>query len=113
MTYCVALNLDAGLVFAADTRTNAGVDHIASFRKLTVLVATQERTVVVLNAGNLATTQSVLNLARRRRTRPGSMSATTAAFTTLPVSWARRCARSSGRKAGDRTAAAVLISAPA
>ncbi|MCG9051577.1 peptidase [Laribacter hongkongensis] len=71
MTYCVALNLDAGLVFAADTRTNAGVDHIASFRKLTVLVATQERTVVVLNAGNLATTQSVLNLARRRQDEGG------------------------------------------
>ena len=34
MTYCVAMRLKAGLLFASDTRTNAGVDHIASFGKM-------------------------------------------------------------------------------
>ncbi|MFI4988814.1 MAG: peptidase, partial [Alphaproteobacteria bacterium] len=36
MTYCVAIQLDEGLVFMSDSRTHAGVDHIASFRKMTV-----------------------------------------------------------------------------
>ena len=66
MTYCVALNLKDGLVFASDTRTNAGVDHIALFRKMHLFQTPGERTVVLLNSGNLATTQSVISLLRTR-----------------------------------------------
>lgn len=66
MTYCVALNLKDGLVFASDTRTNAGVDHIALFRKMHLFQQPGERTVVLLNSGNLATTQSVVSLLRTR-----------------------------------------------
>ncbi len=62
MTYCVGMLLKAGLVLAADTRTNAGVDNIATFRKLHVWSRPGERTLVLLGAGNLATTQSVVSL---------------------------------------------------
>jgi putative proteasome-type protease len=62
MTYCVALRLNGGLVFAADTRTNAGVDNIAQFRKLYVWRKPGERVIVLLSAGNLAVTQSVVSL---------------------------------------------------
>jgi putative proteasome-type protease len=66
MTYCIAMRLDAGLLFASDSRTNAGVDHIATFRKMSVFEAADERLVVLLSAGNLATTQSVVSLLRQR-----------------------------------------------
>ena len=60
MTYCIAMRLDAGLLFASDSRTNAGVDHIATFRKMSLFEAQGERLIVLLSAGNLATTQSVV-----------------------------------------------------
>lgn len=61
MTYCVALRLDRGLVFAADTRTNAGVDNIAQYRKLHFWRQPGDRVLVLLSAGNLAITQSVVS----------------------------------------------------
>jgi putative proteasome-type protease len=66
MTYCVAMRLQAGLLFASDTRSNAGIDHISTFRKMNVFEQPGERMICVLNAGNLATTQSVLSLLRQR-----------------------------------------------
>lgn len=66
MTYCIAMRLDAGLLFASDSRTNAGVDHIATFRKMSLFEAQGERLIVLLSAGNLATTQSVVSLLRQR-----------------------------------------------
>ena len=62
MTYCVALRLNRGLVFAADTRTNAGVDNIAQFRKIHYWRKPGERVLVLLTAGNLSLTQSVVSL---------------------------------------------------
>ncbi|GGB58289.1 peptidase [Roseibium aquae] len=62
MTYCVGLKLDRGLVFAADTRTNAGVDNIATFKKLHLWEDPGERVIVLLSAGNLAVTQAVVSL---------------------------------------------------
>lgn len=62
MTYCVAMSVNEGLVFLSDTRTNAGVDHVSTFRKMTVFEQPGERVLVVLTAGNLALTQSVLQL---------------------------------------------------
>ncbi|QHE92404.1 peptidase [Pandoraea fibrosis] len=59
MTYCVAMKLDAGLVFLSDTRTNAGVDHVSTFRKMLVFERPGERVLVLLSAGNLALTQAV------------------------------------------------------
>ena len=62
MTYCVALRLNAGLVFLSDSRTNAGVDQIGSFRKMTVFERPGERCMVLLTSGNLGVTQSVRQL---------------------------------------------------
>jgi putative proteasome-type protease len=62
MTYCVALRLNRGLVFAADTRTNAGVDNIAQFRKIHYWRQPGDRVLVLLAAGNLSLTQSVVSL---------------------------------------------------
>ncbi|MCQ4144423.1 proteasome-type protease [Vogesella sp. AC12] len=66
MTYCVGMVLDEGLIFASDSRTNAGVDHVATFRKMNVIALPGERQIVLLNAGNLATTQSVVSLLKSR-----------------------------------------------
>jgi putative proteasome-type protease len=62
MTYCVALRLNRGLVFAADTRTSAGNDNVAVFRKLYYWRKPGERVVILTSAGNLAITQSVISL---------------------------------------------------
>ena len=62
MTYCVGLRLDGGIVFASDTRTNAGFDNIAIFRKMHVWERSGDRVLVLLSAGNLAVTQSVISL---------------------------------------------------
>jgi putative proteasome-type protease len=62
MTYCVGLLVDTGLVFLSDSRTNAGVDQINTFRKMATFQAPEERVLVLLSAGNLAITQAVINL---------------------------------------------------
>jgi putative proteasome-type protease len=61
MTYCVAMAVDDGLVFLSDTRTNAGVDHISTARKMSVFEQPGERMLVLLGAGNLSLTQAVLH----------------------------------------------------
>jgi putative proteasome-type protease len=62
MTYCVGLRIKSGLVMLADTRTNAGVDNIATFGKLHVVEIPGERMLCLATAGNLAITQAVVNL---------------------------------------------------
>ena len=59
MTYCVAIKLNAGLVFLADSRTNAGLDQISTFRKMMLYEQAGERFMVLLSAGNLSVSQSV------------------------------------------------------
>ena len=59
MTYCVAIKLKAGLVFLSDSRTNAGLDQISTFRKMIVYEKPGERFMVLLSAGNLSISQSV------------------------------------------------------
>jgi putative proteasome-type protease len=66
MTYCVAVVLDAGMIFASDSRTNAGVDQIAKFRKMRVFERKDDRVIVILSSGNLAVTQSAVNLLEHR-----------------------------------------------
>ena len=62
MTYCVAMRLNAGLVFRSDSRTNAGMDQSSTFRKMTVYEKEGDRVLVLLSAGNLAITQAVKQL---------------------------------------------------
>ncbi len=62
MTYCVGLLVNDGLVMIADTRTNAGIDNIATFQKLHAFDQPGERTIVVATSGNLAVSQAVISL---------------------------------------------------
>ncbi|PWW01752.1 putative proteasome-type protease [Hoeflea marina] len=62
MTYCVGLRLNHGLVFMSDTRTNAGVDNISTFRKMYTWEMPGERLFTLMSAGNLATTQTVVSM---------------------------------------------------
>jgi putative proteasome-type protease len=65
MTYCVAIQVNDGLVFASDTRTSAGVDDVRTYNKMHVFAFPGERVLIVLSAGNLATTHGILAQARR------------------------------------------------
>ncbi len=66
MTYCVGLKLNRGLVFMSDTRTNAGVDNISVFKKMFQWEVAGERSITLMTAGNLATTQAVVSLLNER-----------------------------------------------
>jgi putative proteasome-type protease len=59
MTYCVGIKLDAGLVFLSDSRTNAGLDQISTYRKMMIYEVAGDRFMVLLSAGNLSISQSV------------------------------------------------------
>ncbi len=59
MTYCIGIRLNAGLVFLSDSRTNAGIDQISTFRKMIVYEKPDDRFMVLLSAGNLSISQSV------------------------------------------------------
>lgn len=65
MTYCLGLSLNDGLVFASDSRTNAGVDYVTTYSKMYVFTPDPGRLFVILSAGNLATTQEVINHIQR------------------------------------------------
>lgn len=65
MTYCLTIKVDDGLVFASDSRTNAGVDYISTYRKMHTFGVPGERLLVLLASGNLATTQAVVNAIQR------------------------------------------------
>lgn len=59
MTYCIGIRLDAGMVFLSDSRTNAGLDRVSTFRKMMVYEQPDDRFMVLLSAGNLSVAQSV------------------------------------------------------
>ncbi len=61
MTYCVGLLLDAGIVMLSDTRTNAGIDNIATYRKMFTFEEPGERAFTILTSGNLSVTQTTLS----------------------------------------------------
>ena len=70
MTYCVGLKLDRGLVFMSDTRTNAGLDNISTYRKMFTWTDEGETVITLMCAGNLATTQSVISMIDERNRAP-------------------------------------------
>src|SRR5260370_13833443 len=61
MTYCCGVLVRDGLVMIADTRTNAGLDNVSTFRKLHVFSKPGDRIMAIASAGNLAISQSVLS----------------------------------------------------
>lgn len=70
MTYCVGMRLKKGLVFMADTRTNAGLDNIATAKKMHTWEVPGDRIITIMTAGNLATTQAVIGLIDERLKAP-------------------------------------------
>lgn len=66
MTYCIGVMLDQGIIFASDSRTNAGMDNIAKFCKMTLFERAGERVIVLLSSGNLAGTQAVIGVLNQR-----------------------------------------------
>ncbi|APO87948.1 proteasome-type protease [Marivivens sp. JLT3646] len=74
MTYCVGMQLNNGLIFMSDTRTNAGVDNISTFRKMFTFEAPGERCITLMTAGNLATTQAVISMLEERTKAPDNRS---------------------------------------
>jgi putative proteasome-type protease len=78
MTYCVAISLDQGLVLTSDSRTNAGIDNVSTYSKMFRFDSTPNRAIVLLSAGNLATTQCVIEQIHRdiREERPLNINTT-------------------------------------
>jgi putative proteasome-type protease len=66
MTYCVAMSLEAGMLFASDSRTNAGVDQVSRFSKMRTFVRDGDRVIVMLSSGNLSITQNAINTLEQR-----------------------------------------------
>lgn len=62
MTYCIGIRLNSGMVFLSDSRTNAGMDQISTFRKMMIYEKADDRFMVMLSAGNLSISQSVREL---------------------------------------------------
>jgi len=65
MTYCLGIAVEAGLVLASDSRTNAGVDYVTSYSKMHMFQPAPDRLFTILSAGNLATTQEIMNHIQR------------------------------------------------
>lgn len=76
MTYCVGLRLNNGIVFMSDTRTNAGVDNFSTTKKMFSWNVPGERSITLMTAGNLATTQSVISLLEERSKAPSERNPT-------------------------------------
>ncbi len=66
MTYCIGVMLEKGIIFASDSRTNAGLDNIAKFCKMTVFERPGDRVIVLLSSGNLAGTQAIVSVLTQR-----------------------------------------------
>jgi putative proteasome-type protease len=85
MTYCVGILLEKGMIFASDSRTNAGHDNVAKFCKMTVFERGGDRVIVLLSSGNLAGTQAVINVLRQRANSPDGESSIWSAATMFDV----------------------------
>ena len=104
MTYCLAMRLDDGLVFLADTRTNAGVDNVSTYRKLHVLrPGAGPRCSCCESAGNLATTQEVLDRIDRDLADPGGHESLATVDAPVRGRAVRRPAEPRGRRASTAT----------
>lgn len=104
MTYCVGMLLDAGLVCLSDSRTNAGMDHINTFRKMNVFARDGDRVLVLMTAGNLALTQSLVSILNERLSpEPGLANL----FNVPHMFEAARCVGDALREVYERDAAAL------
>jgi putative proteasome-type protease len=79
MTYCLAIAVESGLVFASDSRTNAGVDQVSIYKKTHIFTPARNRFFVLLSAGNLGTTQAVIKQLENDLTQQATISLLTVA----------------------------------
>jgi len=101
MTYCVAMLLDTGLVFLSDSRTNAGVDQIGTFRKTVVFERPGERVLVLQTSGNLAVSQAVISLLRENMSAAASAGAAAGSDAALPDLMSARTLFDAARCVGE------------
>ena len=107
MTYCVAIKLNAGLVFLSDSRTNAGLDHISTFRKMIVYEKPGDRFMVLLSAGNLSISQSVREVLQIEQVKDQEDGAPITIWNAKSMFDAARVLGAAIRRVYDRDAAAL------
>ena len=107
MTYCVGIKLNAGLVFLSDSRTNAGVDHISTFRKMIVYEQPGDRFMVLLSSGNLSISQSVREILQIEELRETEDSPPITIWNAISMFDAARVLGSAVRHVYDRDAEAL------
>ena len=107
MTYCVGIKLNAGLVFLSDSRTNAGVDNISTFRKVIVYERPGDRFMVLLAAGNLSIAQSVRELLQVEELKETSGSESMTIWNVKSMFDAARVLGSAIRRVQERDGAAL------
>lgn len=105
MTYCLAIKVDEGLVFASDSRTNAGVDHISTYSKMFSFSWDSGRFFVLLSSGNLATTQAVVKRIRADAENAGSPSLRTMADIDAAVNYIGKISTDIQRTQSERDTA--------
>ena len=107
MTYCVAIKLNAGLVFLSDSRTNAGLDQISTFRKMIVYEKPGDRFMVLLSAGNLSISQSVREILQIEKLKDHEADEGITIWNAKSMYDAARVLGSAIRKVHDRDAASL------
>ena len=107
MTYCVAIKLKAGLVFLSDSRTNAGLDQISSFRKMMVYEKAGDRFMVLLSAGNLSIAQSVREILQVQQIHDPDSSTPLTIWSATSMFDVARLAGAAVRRVYDRDGAAL------
>ena len=107
MTYCVAIKLNAGLVFLSDSRTNAGLDQISTFRKMIVYEKPKDRFMVLLSAGNLSISQSVREILQTEQLKDTPKSKPITIWNASSMFDAARVLGAAIRRVHDRAAASL------
>jgi putative proteasome-type protease len=110
MTYCVGIKLKAGLVFLSDSRTNAGLDQISTFRKMIVYEKPGDRFMVLLSAGNLSISQSVREILQVEQLKDTPESEPITIWNAKSMFDAVRVLGAAIRRVHDRDAAALKAS---
>lgn len=107
MTYCIGIKLQAGLVFLSDSRTNAGMDQISTFRKMMVYEKPGDRFMVLLSAGNLSISQSVREILQVERIDSGDPEKPTTIWNATSMFDAARVLGSAVRRIHDQDGKAL------
>jgi putative proteasome-type protease len=110
MTYCVAIKLNAGLVFLSDSRTNAGLDQISTFRKMIVYEKTGDRFMTLLSAGNLSISQSIREILQTEQLKDHAGGEPVTIWNAKSMFDAARVLGSAIRRVHDRDAASLQAS---